>query len=154
MYEIESRMLDPQPTLVVRGKVATAEMKDFLARAYHLVASRTTECGAHFAGPPFARYRALDAEFSEFETEAGFPVVLQVPCSGEVEPSELPGGAAAATWHEGSYNTLTQAYEAVRAWIIERGSIPDSAPWEVYYTDPNEVPDPERARTEIIWPYT
>jgi effector-binding domain-containing protein len=153
MYEVESRILDSQPTLVVSGKVAIDEIKDFLGRAYGLVATRTQECGAHFSGPPFARYRALDAEYREFEIEAGFPVLVQVPCSGDVEPSELPAGPAAATWHTGRYEEMEPAYEALTEWIEAQGGIPEGAPWEVYYTDPDEEPDPSMWRTEVIQPY-
>jgi effector-binding domain-containing protein len=153
MHEIESRTLDAQPTLVVRGKVATSEIKEFLGRAYHLVAARADECGAHFTGPPFARYRALDAEFTEFEVEAGFPVVVQVPCRGEVEPSELPGGTAAATVHIGPYDAMQPAYEAMLRWIEARGWQPDGPAWEVYLSDPASEPDPAQWRTEIIQPY-
>lgn len=153
MYEVETRNLDAQPTLVVRGKVAMAEIKDFLERAYHLIAERTAECGAHFAGPPFARYRPLDAEFSEFEVEAGFPVIVQVPCSGEVEPSELPAGPAAVTYHVGPYDEMKPAYDAVLAWVEEQGVVADGPAWEVYHSDPSAEPDPAGWRTEIIQPY-
>jgi effector-binding domain-containing protein len=153
MHEVESRTLELQPTLVVRGNVAVGDIKDFLGRAYHLVFVRAGECGAHFAGPPFARYRALDAEFSAFEIEAGAPVIALVPCSGEVEPSELPAGPAAATWHVGAYEGLEAAYETVTAWIKDLGATPEGPPWEVYHTDPNEEPDPQKWRTEVIQPY-
>ena len=153
MHEVESRTLAAQPTLVVRGKLAVDEIKEFLGRAYHLVAARTQECGIHFAGPPFARYRALDPEFTEFEVEAGFPVIALVPCSGEVEPSDLPAGDVAVTWHIGPYDGMKAAYAALQSWIEDRDGVPTGVPWEVYHTDPNEEPDPSESRTEIFYPY-
>ncbi len=153
MYEIESRTLEAQPTLVVRGKLTVTDIKSFLGRAYHLVASRTEECGTHFAGPPFARYRALDPDFTEFEVEAGFPVITLVPCKGDVEPSELPAGQAATTVHIGPYDQLKRAYAALHTWIEERGGVPSDPPWEVYHTDPNEEPDHSKWRTEVVYPF-
>lgn len=153
MYEIEDRVLVEQPTLVMRGKVAVQEMPDFLGKAYGAVETRAAEAGAGFAGPAFARYRALDERFEEFEVEAGFPLVEPIEGDGHVFASNLPGGRAAATWHVGPYDELGSAYEAVMKWITERNRNPIGDPWETYHSDPMVEPDPQQWRTEVIQPY-
>jgi effector-binding domain-containing protein len=38
-------------------------------------------------------------------------------------------------------------------WIVRNGGTPASSPWEVYFTDPAEEPDPQKWRTEIVMPF-
>lgn len=153
MYEIEERTLVEQPTMVMHGKVKLEDIPAFLGRVYHTVESQIRGAGAHVAGEPFARYRPLDSEYREFEIEAGLPVVMAAAGHGEVEASSLPGGHAAVTVHTGPYERMEPAYAALSAWMQERGVHPDGPAWEVFYTDPNQGPDPATWRTEVVQPY-
>ena len=45
-----------------------------------------------------------------------------------------------------------RAYRALYEWIVEQGHEIASDPREIYYTDPDEVPDPTEYVTGIIWP--
>jgi effector-binding domain-containing protein len=153
MYEIDNLMLVEQPTLVVRAKIKLEDIPTFLGRVYHTVESQIHETGAHVVGEPFARYRPLDAEYREFEIEAGVPVVLAVAGRGGVEASELPEGPAAVTIHTGPYERMEPAYDAINAWLDEHGAQPEGPAWEIYHTDPNERPGPPTWRTEIVQPY-
>jgi effector-binding domain-containing protein len=153
MYEIQERTLAEQPTMVVHGKVKLEDIPAFLGRVYHTVDSQIKTSGAHVAGPPFARYRPLDAEYREFEIEAGLPVVLAVPGKGEVAASNLPGGPAAVTVHIGPYQRMEPAYDALATWMAERGVHSNGPAWEIYFTDPDEQPDPANWRTEIVQPF-
>ncbi|HEY4584431.1 MAG TPA: GyrI-like domain-containing protein [Acidimicrobiia bacterium] len=153
MYQVSSRTLQEQPTLVMTAKAAVAEIPGLLGKAYTAVAERAGRSGRALTGPPFARYRPLDDEYAEFEIEAGFPVDQPAEGGGEVVASTLPGGAAAVVTHVGPYDQMKPAYEAVETWIVEHDSQPEGAPWEVYYSDPVEQTDPATWRTEIVQPY-
>ena len=153
MYEIETRTLQAQPTLTMHGIVAVEDIKAWLGKAYEAVERHASRIHASFAGPPFARYRSLDDTFEKFEIEAGLPVLLAVEGDNGVAASELPGGPAAVTVHVGAYDEMTPAYAAINEWLAVRGAAADGAPWEVYFTDPNEQPDPTAWRTEIVQPY-
>jgi effector-binding domain-containing protein len=154
MYQVSSRVVTEQPALVMCGKVAAKDISDFLGKAYAAVEEQTTRLGVVCVGPPFARYRPLDDEFSEFEIEAGFPVNRLIGAgSGPVESSTLPGGPVAAVTHIGPYDQMMPAYQAIEAWVTEHNGVIDGPPWEVYYTDPSVQPDPSTWRTEIIQPY-
>lgn len=108
------------------------------------------ERGVHRAGPLFARcheYRGYRVEL-----EAGLPVAEAVTGEGRVLPGGRAGGKAAVTWHVGPHDTLSAAYEALEAWIGDQNRKPVGAPWEVYWTDPGETPDPAEWKTEVLWP--
>ena len=50
------------------------------------------------------------------------------------------------TIHSGPYDTLSQTYDALAAWIAAEGHIAGDGPWEIYVSDPGTVPDPGRPR--------
>ena len=54
--------------------------------------------------------------------------------------------------HAGTYETLSNAYAALEAWIEANGFTPAGAPWEYYITDPAEHPDPKDWKTGVYWP--
>jgi AraC family transcriptional regulator len=153
MVDVVDRLLDEQPALVVRGKMSTPDIPRWLGDAYHAVATAAAAGGAGLAGPPFARYRALDEDFLHFDVEAGFPVSAALESSGEVEAMMLPGGPAAVVLHIGPYEAMKPSYDTLTAWLDQHDYIPEGAPWEVYLSDANEEPDPTRWRTEIVQPY-
>ena len=50
------------------------------------------------------------------------------------------------------YDTLSEAYAALETWMSANGLKPAGDAWEVYLTDPGEVPDQADWQTEINWP--
>lgn len=151
MYEIESKTLSEQPTVVVRGRVNISDIGDWLGPAY---AETARVAGRQIAGPAFGRYRKVEADPPAFDAEAGFPVATRVEGSGDVEAAKLPGGLVAVTWHVGPYDSMEPAYKALTDWLSQHGARAAGEPWEVYHTDPTTDPDPMTWRTEIIQPYT
>jgi AraC family transcriptional regulator len=149
-YVIEVRDLEARPTAAVRAEIAPEDLGPVLSEVLPEVWEHLARYGARPAGPPFTRY--YEYEDDRIDLEAGFPVAGAVPPLGRIELGELPAGEAAIVWHEGPYEGLTAAHEAVLAWIDEHGREPAGAPWEVYWTDPGEVPDPSAWRTEVVWP--
>ena len=154
MYQVVSREVPEQKTLVRRAKVRGDAISEFLGPTYGAVAEVVAQGGFRFAGPPFARYRPLDEEFAEFEVEAGFPVAGEDTVAGDVELSSLPGGMVAVVIHIGPYDAMMPAYQAITDWLAERGARAEGPPWEVYHSDPDEQPDPATWRTEIHQPYS
>jgi effector-binding domain-containing protein len=89
---------------------------------------------------------------SEFDVSAGFPVDSPIDGDGQVTGLEIPAGEVAFTTHMGAYAELSQAYEAVMAWMNANGreSSEECVMWEEYWSPP-ETP-PEETRTDIYWP--
>jgi effector-binding domain-containing protein len=153
MYQVANRHLEAQPTLVMIGKVTSPEIPAFLGNVYRQVAETIGRSDVDFAGPPFARMRLIDETDASFEIEAGFPVDKPASGQGEVVASTLPGGTVAVVAHMGPYDKMIPAYRALQEWIVAQGGVPEGAPWEIYYSDPQAQPDPETWRTEIVQPY-
>lgn len=153
MYQVTKRHLEARPTLVMIGKMTTADIPAWLADAYRQVETVIGRSEVDFAGPPFARIRLLDEADASFEIEAGFPVNRTASGEGDVVASTLPGGTVAVVTHIGPYDRMIPAYRALQEWIAAEDGTPEGAPWEVYYSDPHQQPDPETWRTDIIQPY-
>jgi effector-binding domain-containing protein len=149
--EIETRTLTEQSTAVCLATLPVADIGPWLSGAYGRVAGLLGAQAAGPAGPPFARYHLLGDE--RFEIEAGFPSMRPVEPSDEVKASSLPGGPAAFVVHIGPYDEMGPAYEALTAWMRDRGVEPNGDKWEVYLSDPVAEPDPSTWRTEIYAPY-
>jgi AraC family transcriptional regulator len=91
-----------------------------------------TERGIAMMGPPITRYTSWGPAMVTIQ--AGLPVA--------------PG----AEGEGGPYDGLADAHAAVERWIDDNGLEPAGGPWEVYLTDPGEVPSPAEWKTEIVWP--
>ncbi|MBE1491086.1 MerR family transcriptional regulator [Plantactinospora soyae] len=70
---------------------------------------------------------------------------------GGTEIVYLPSGPAAAAVHVGPYEHLALTYQAVFAWIHERGLRPCGSVLEAYLTDPG-TSDPAQLVTRIVVP--
>lgn len=152
-YTIQVETLDEMPVVFGRRRVDRDDMTEALAELIPAAYGYAVESGLTLAGPPYVRYVDQSAAF--FHIEAGVPVLESavVPESRpDILAGALPAGAAATTVHVGPYDTLGDAHVALDRWIHESGATPTGGAWEVYLTDPGEVPNPADWRTKVIWP--
>jgi AraC family transcriptional regulator len=146
---VTRRTLSAQPTLVIRRKIALAQVAQELASILPRVFAFAQQHGVPFAGPPFTRY--VELGLGTATIEAGFAVGAPASGEGDIVGSELPGGDAAVAIHVGAYERLPDTHAIVTAWI-DAQKLAAGSPWEVYVTDPGEFPDPADWRTEIVYP--
>jgi len=151
-YAIARRELAPQPVLLVRKRVRRPDIAKALAEQLGRVFLHAQRTGAAIAGQPFTRY--LDWGPGVLTLEIGLPVATaaSLASSDDIRSDTLPGGLAATTTHLGTYDKLNEAHAAVQVWIEEHNLQSAGAPWEVYVTDPADVPDPANWRTDLFWP--
>jgi effector-binding domain-containing protein len=151
LYEIHTETRQAQLTAVARATLPVAELGPWLGSTYGAIASLLAARQIAPAGPPFARFHMLGD--GRFEVEAGFPVSRPIEPSGDVQPSELPGGPVAVTVHVGPYDQMEPAYQALASWVTDHGAEFAGDAWEVFFSDPAAAPDPATWRTDIVQPY-
>ncbi len=142
--------LEPQEALVLHGEVPMTELTEFFGRAFSEVPVAAAAAGLEIVGPPFGYYLGMPTD--TVTLAAGFPVRGEGPAEGEFRRLVLPGGRAVRVMHVGPYDTMRQTYDALFAWMLERGLEPSDGMWESYLSDPDEHPDPATWQTLIVWP--
>jgi effector-binding domain-containing protein len=146
---IEIRILRPHQTASVRETVRQDDLAAAMGSMFQAVRQAVTRQRIETDGALFARYH----EFGEtVDLEAGVPVKTPVEPEGQVRPSQLPSGPAAIAVHAGPYETLSQTYAAIEAWLSSTGRTASGPPWEIYLTDPSVEPDASKWLTEVIFP--
>jgi effector-binding domain-containing protein len=126
-----------------------SDLQAFFTRALTRVLVAMEAEGTLPAGEPFGYYHTLQAN-GMVDVETGFPIIGNFQTSGDVLPGELPAGKAITGIHLGSYETLGNTYADMSAWAIAHGLLPTGELWEVYLTDPEREPDPNRWRTGVF----
>jgi DNA-binding transcriptional MerR regulator len=89
------------------------------------------------------------------DSEATIALQERVAGNAAIKVYELPAGSMASTVHNGSFDTLNRAYEALRAWIDTNGYRRNGPAREIYLYYPTEGPlrnDDESYVTEIQFP--
>ncbi len=150
-YEITKKTIDEIPFLYKTFETRPEDIADGLGANFGAVFQYATASGIPFAGPPTARYPNMTPGL--LTIDAGLPIAGPTEAEdAEINCGVLAGGTVASTIHKGPYDGLSTAHEAIQNWMKENNEKPSGAPWEVYLTDPGEVPDPAEWLTEIIWP--
>jgi AraC family transcriptional regulator len=150
-YSVTQQELAPQPVLLVRRRVRRTDIAKTLAEQLGRIFQHVQSGGGALAGQPFTRY--LEWGPGVLTLEVGLPIAAHwKQASGDIRADTLPGGPAATTTHVGAYERLHEAHAAVQLWMEEKNLRGAGAPWEVYVSDPAEVPDPANWRTAIFWP--
>ena len=131
------------------GTVSFEALAGFYDRSFGAVAGAIARQGQAPAGPAFGFY--LRPPSDTVDLEVGFPTTSAVADDGEVHPSQLPAGEVATAVHAGSYDELSQSWQALADWIAEQGRQPGPQMWEVYLTEPTPGGEASAMRTELSW---
>jgi len=153
-HAISKKTIGPQSVLVRSFRIAPTEISKAFGEGLQSVFAHAQQQGLTITGRPFARYPDMSGGMMTIEPGMCLASEAAPTEAGEdgVRIDALPGGDVATTVHAGSYETLGETHNAVRAWIAEQGLTPAGAPWEVYITDPMATPDTADWRTEVYWP--
>jgi len=153
-YKIETEVLTPVPVLYQHRRVERDALGDVLAEMLPAVFGHVMEAGLAPAGHPFVRY--LEVSPAYLTIDAGIPLIdapeTARSADSGIVTGELPGGFAAVTVHRGPYEDLGDAHAALDRWITESEHQPAGDLWEIYLTDPGEVPNPSDWLTKVCWP--
>jgi len=150
---IDIREPPAQPVLYMRREdVPIPEIAKVLGECLPAIFAHCQQHGIGMSGPPFCRYPS--ATPGTVTLEAGIPTAAPATGEGAILAGTIGGTRAAAATHVGPYETLGDTHAALAKWVQDRGATPSGPPWEVYLTDPGEVPDPAEWKTAVFLPCT
>lgn len=135
-YKIKVMEFEAQPTLTMRETQPVDKLPEFFGKAFGGVMAYLEELGRPPGGMPFGKYYNLDMQ--ALDIEAGFPVMEKLPGKGDILSSEIPAGTYISTIHEGPYDKMEPAYDALKDWAEKNGYAMDWIAYEYYLNDPTE----------------
>jgi len=116
-YDVLLKQVEPLLVASVRAILPEHNMITPLYRDLYEVLKM---CATTY-GPTIAIW--YDEEFKLHDVDGAAAVILRVPVpdQGTVHVHELPAATVASTVHQGSYNTLIDAHEAILRWMENNG---------------------------------
>ncbi len=149
-YKIDLIEFPGMPVASIRRRVRSDRLARSIAEFVNEVAARLARLGVMPRGGPFTRIHAFEPFWVDLE--AGLPVPEEIPSDGRVLPGHLPEGPTLSTFHEGSYEGLPVAKEALELWAERYGWASAGTSWVFYWITPMTSPDPSSWRTELFKP--
>ncbi|MFW6184327.1 MAG: GyrI-like domain-containing protein, partial [Chloroflexota bacterium] len=128
-FDVELREMQQRDTISIREKVARSGLDEALTTMLPRLTSYLQEQNVQAAGEPFVRYHSSrTVERVDVDIEVGVPVSVALDGGdGSMVPGHLPGGQALVTRYEGPYEGVSEAYDALEAWIVQKTRCPVSA---------------------------
>jgi DNA-binding transcriptional MerR regulator len=109
--------------------------------------------GLNLVGPPMAIYHDPEFTGTEVDVEMVYPVAdtstpLPTPAGRTLEKRVVEGCQVASIIHAAPFETISETYQSLAAWIEEHGYRFAGPPQEIYLSDPNQ-PGPPVAEIRI-----
>ena len=148
-YEVVIKKVDRQTVVSVRDVIPTyGDVGQLFGELFGYLGSQ----GINPTGPPLAICHDDEYREKDVDMEAAVPVAGKVPGNKRVKYRELPAVAQmACVIHRGGYDSISQAYNAVMAWIDKNGYRITDHDREIYLQGPGQG-EPASYVTEIQLP--
>ena len=153
---VHRRWEPAQTVLAVSATIGEPEFLAFFIRSGELLLEALASSGAVAAGPYGACYPPmLDDDHQEVEAFVPVTHAPLVPATLRAEGvrvTELPATEVAIVVHNGPYEGLTDTYRNLGVWVALNAESAELPVRELYVTGPDATDDPERFRTDVLWP--
>lgn len=150
-FEMEVKAIPERRVAVVRERAHEGQMSDVIPRQIETVGGYLTEIGGRPLGAPICVCQFPDAD-GMLSPESGWPVAHEVHARPPIEVKTYPATRALAYKHVGPYDQLSRSYRLMAEVMERQGLTPAGDPVEVYWTDPQEIADPNEYVTFVEWP--
>ena len=138
-----------QATASIHLTIPGRDMPKYMDPAIQEILKVLADQGVQPTGPMFSYHYRRPSD--TFDFEIGFPVAKAIKPTGRVMNSKLPAEKVVRSVYQGPYEGLAQAWPALQNWVRENGHGEMGRFWECYLTNPGEVTDPKKYRTELNW---
>lgn len=146
-YQITLKQQAAQPVLSIRKTTSMSKLSEEIGKAYGMIVMYMQERGEQPKEAPFTAYYNME----NLDVEMGFTVSKPIAGRGEIKAGKIPEGKYVEGMYKGPYSGVAAAYEAINAWVNEKGLTPTGIAYEYYFNTPGEVPDSELL-TKIMFP--
>lgn len=134
-----------------RTKTSYPDIFDDIPAGFAEVMEFITDTDLDPVGAPFTIYHQVTDADTPGEIAMCVPVARPVETNDRLDVVEIPSGTAASLVHRGGYDDLSASYNAVAAWIHERGHRIVAPHREIYLNSPADTAEDDLL-TEILFP--
>ena len=146
---MEIKDMKEKLALMIKKNTSIQNMPSVLGTCFGEIIQYVKEIGAKEPIESFVIYHNM--EMSNLEIDIGFTVPDKLPDKGHIKMSSIRAGKYATALHEGPYDTLTNTYNELTAFVQEKGFEVENWVYEVYLNNPMDNPE-EPPRTVIYFP--
>jgi len=139
------------PAISVKDSVTVNEIGPFMELYMPQLYMYAMRKEGKMTGHPYSMCYNWDPE-GKILMEVGLPLTEPIEGEGVFIATNTPGGKAVKALHFGPYEEVAPVYEALEQYIKVMKMEFAGPPWEVYITDPNEEPNPEKWETMVYFP--
>ena len=150
MSKIELKDISAQKALVMRTTIPSANVSAKMGELYGKLFAYINANGIQATGAPFAVYYTYDPNGST-EFEVGIPVATDQQGKDEIKFRGYPAMRVISALHTGPYENAGAVYEALKKYATDNKLETLPLSWEIYLTDPSQVKDPAKYRTNIYF---
>jgi effector-binding domain-containing protein len=137
------KTLEPQPAIRLKRSASWEEGFNALRESFALLESEARKAGLVKAGAPTALF--TESDDLGFRFEAYLPLIAApnaaMPADSGLESAATPAGKVMVFPYEGSYEEIDSAYEAITAWLDEKGFVATGQFLEEYLHLPETATD-------------
>ena len=133
-----------RPFAYIEGKAGRDEIYDAIVGSLGLVKRNIDKAELKSSGRPLAVF--VDADDTSFKYRAGYPLdgapAGKTALSDAVKIGETPGGKAMRFQHLGAYSDIDATYDAITAYLDDKGIDAQDSFVEEYLNDAKDADDP------------
>ena len=148
-YHCEIKDLPEQPILSIRTHSSMISLSKALGKAFEKLEDRLKELGEEPSGAPFVAYYNMN--MLNLDIEIGFPVKRPLEGNAETKAGIQPAGKYAMTMHQGPYNKVRLAYNALTKKVKDEGYQATGVAYENYLNDPMNTKASDLL-TQVVFP--
>ncbi|AGF55829.1 effector-binding domain-containing protein [Clostridium saccharoperbutylacetonicum] len=144
-YEVEIREIEPIRVAFMKYRGIAMEANKVFPNVFKSIRGKAD-------GAPFFNYITMNPETKFGDIELCVPTAM-TPSGNGIEVKETPRVKALCVTHNGSYETMFQAYKEIDAYARQKGIKLSSEFREVFIKGPGMIfkGNPEKYITEIIF---
>jgi effector-binding domain-containing protein len=136
-------MLEAKPVLILRGQSTWDDGFDNLMEAFKRLTSEAAKLKLTVTGRPQAAFTSTDDSGFKYEAMVTLDAApaARPALPADIELGQSPSGKALKFTHSGAYDDIDTTYEAITAYLDEKGLKARNLFVEEYMTDPKTSED-------------
>lgn len=150
-YDVTVKTIPERQVASVRQVIPSYDCEGTL---WSIFCKETARMNIQDGDPVLCTAVFYDAEYKEADVDVEIQksVTGSYPDTEHVKFKTVPAVQVASATFQGSYDHMSEANQAVAAWVRENGYVFDGLAFSIYHVSPHETQNPDEFVTEVCYP--